>query len=820
MKILLNPIDFTFDAAAQFFGVSGVRPGMGGLKARDNEGNTLVSYVPLDLASGLPNNSIKRAFDYVSQQYGQMSITKEGASGNLLNAGVRFEGASNSFVSIPNSNINTLGAFTFRCRFETSNAVSAQLLANHAWGIGTAGFLRWRFEVSANDLFLYAYNSSSSATVHQTTTNPIVNNTMHEAQFTYNPIGDGNSEVTISADGSPLVSESNAKLISTLTAANDPGVRLGGWPGDSSSLGSSHARAFDGLEIEEARFYGSVLGDDYTPMSSLFSPFTTSAPTFSKDMGKRYVFSFSNFTTQFQTNVTYRIDVDDDNTPNFTGSPLTLGQVQVLSNLSGRYFHIEVTLTTDGSTFVFFGVIELDATLQVPTKPTISNYTRSGASGSVDVAGMDETETARIAEALYLDLTPDTNPAIDDDIGNLLGNGTVTVDYTNWTFTIAGVSFDVPQVLWGYSEINGLFSQPSIIGLPAAFTTNTTVISDMARTSPATTLRFTVSGLPGSTSQLAVLWTDGGNIQARRFVDNGVKNITGLDVDVRFTFIFLAITDNGQFMGPFTEQEPDAFSPNVPNEARLNSVTNDGDGDAVTLNVTPPGLGAYDTTQIIYRKLSDPRGKVWISGGTFTGTQGASGDKQITGLDNNNIYEFVVYAQVTSGPCNSAPSLPIRVFVTDKVGSIAERIIVHIKATLETITVANGFNQDIKQVLRLTTEAPQTKFKSLPSIEFDAETEGKFDDIVNVRSDTMRILVTAFTGAKSNIGTALSDLAGDIEKALEVDGTRNGIATDTVTEEIRREFAAVGQEITGAVEMAVEVDFRHFRGDPYLQKGL
>jgi len=85
------------------------------------------------------------------------------------------------------------------------------------------------------------------------------------------------------------------------------------------------------------------------------------------------------------------------------------------------------------------------------------------------------------------------------------------------------------------------------------------------------------------------------------------------------------------------------------------AVTNDGDGDAVTLTVTGADGVSY---QAYYRKVS---GGSWTTGETRVD----AGVIAQPGLDNNTWYEFQVVAM--SGSVPSLPSLPVRCFVTDQV---------------------------------------------------------------------------------------------------------------------------------------------------------
>jgi len=96
----------------------------------------------------------------------------------------------------------------------------------------------------------------------------------------------------------------------------------------------------------------------------------------------------------------------------------------------------------------------------------------------------------------------------------------------------------------------------------------------------------------------------------------------------------------------------DAGGAAAPSEPTL-TVTNDGDGDAVTCVVT----GDDDATHTIYyRKV-----------GAATWTEGSSdtGDASIAqaGLDDATFYWFICVA--SDGDYNSIPSVPVQVYVTD-----------------------------------------------------------------------------------------------------------------------------------------------------------
>lgn len=114
-------------------------------------------------------------------------------------------------------------------------------------------------------------------------------------------------------------------------------------------------------------------------------------------------------------------------------------------------------------------------------------------------------------------------------------------------------------------------------------------------------------------------------------------------------------TDNAWFLVEGGRVVP----PVSPNPPTFDALTNDGDGDAVTLTITPPAAGNYDRTLIYYKRAGIY--EAWSSGGTYVGVQGVAGTVQVTGLDDNQFYQFILVAEYSG--LYSLPSALRRVLV-------------------------------------------------------------------------------------------------------------------------------------------------------------
>jgi hypothetical protein len=246
------------------------------------------------------------------------------------------------------------------------------------------------------------------------------------------------------------------------------------------------------------------------------------------------------------------------------------------------------------------------------------------------------------------------------------------------------------------------------------------------------------------------------------------------------------------------------------NSSTLNSVANDGTGTSATLSITPPAAGSYDGTRVYYRLFG---ATTWTLDGTYVGVQGTAGTYQVTGLSNNNIYEFVAHAFFSTN--FSQPSVILNAFVTDNAGTRTEQIIDNIDSLLRSIT-STSYEYTIRQTSRFTTPA-QIKFTKYPASDIGIDRIDKKDDQDHaVQECTMHVVIGAYVDERKDPAGVLTTVAEDIEKALAIDVTRGGLALDTHV--IAIDFDFVDPDLTGYTgwaEIEVDIEYEHDRADPY-----
>lgn len=281
---------------------------------------------------------------------------------------------------------------------------------------------------------------------------------------------------------------------------------------------------------------------------------------------------------------------------------------------------------------------------------------------------------------------------------------------------------------------------------------------------------------------------------------------TGRYFHIRFTFISDGDTNYTLHSGTIEAAIPTT----VPNTASLDELTNVGDGDGITLTITPPASGNYTETQIYYRKYNAIS---WTTGTTYVGVQGIQGTVNQTGLDDNTGYEFYVVVNYSS--LYSAPSAIKQIWCSSGAQPINEQILDEIITTLESITTANGYAQTIHEVSRIRAAA-LVEFTNWPSIGVMLIVENKDENETVGFSDChMSINLTAYTNDKTNPAQALLILAGDIQKALMIDHTRSALAIDTEVQVLEKGFNDPARSPSGWIQIDVEVYYRHDRSNPF-----
>ena len=147
--------------------------------------------------------------------------------------------------------------------------------------------------------------------------------------------------------------------------------------------------------------------------------------------------------------------------------------------------------------------------------------------------------------------------------------------------------------------------------------------------------------------------------------------------------------------------------------------------------------------------------------------------------------------------------------------TIREQILENIKYTLETIRIANGYNNDIVSVQRWLQKG--NTFRLIPCIIINAgpeEIEQTPNPLVTCKF-TVYLDVFIRQEETDTISTdaLLNSLLGDIEKALMVDYTRGGFAENTNIKSNMTFEAVEGQPNAGIV-VELEIIYQHLITDP------
>ena len=250
----------------------------------------------------------------------------------------------------------------------------------------------------------------------------------------------------------------------------------------------------------------------------------------------------------------------------------------------------------------------------------------------------------------------------------------------------------------------------------------------------------------------------------------------------------------------------------------FDNLVNDLTGSSVTITVTPPTDPGYVQTTALYRRMSGPNGipvGVWTSGGTYVGVGGVTGTFQVTGLEDDQLFEFALVAEDASG--YSLPSITRRVVVSDSGRPVDSRILDNLAAALNSINTADGYNFDICQVEVL--RAPgQTQLDEYPGAVIYEDYETK-DDRRPVGGVTNRltVFVEGWFSAYEDLKRELELWRADLITALLQDRRRGG---DAVTTKVvaARKMTSVGAVPYGGVLVELSILFRTDWGNPYQRR--
>jgi len=245
----------------------------------------------------------------------------------------------------------------------------------------------------------------------------------------------------------------------------------------------------------------------------------------------------------------------------------------------------------------------------------------------------------------------------------------------------------------------------------------------------------------------------------------------------------------------------------------LGTGVNDGTGTSITIPITPPAAGTYDTIEVRYRIVGTAS---WSDGGNYVGTPETAGNHQISGLTGARTYEVIAWAVLASA--NGEPAVPVRVKCSVNTSPVAERIVDDITADLAAITTGNGYYQTVKRVTRLGSLA--SAVVNTPMIGVYIQSEQNLDEeLEGTYGLTTRDLTVSFrlyTGDPDDPDEALSYLAADVDKALLADPHRSALAQNTVVKSVVRDYLDPdGGEITGEATVTVVCRYQQKLTDPY-----
>ena len=147
--------------------------------------------------------------------------------------------------------------------------------------------------------------------------------------------------------------------------------------------------------------------------------------------------------------------------------------------------------------------------------------------------------------------------------------------------------------------------------------------------------------------------------------------------------------------------------------------------------------------------------------------------------------------------------------------TIRERILANIKTTLEAITAVNGYSNTIASVQRW--DKRGNPLRLVPCIVVNAGQEEKQMSPNPYFTCRLSVYLDVWIRQDDADSTAtdviLSDMLGDIEKALMIDNTRGGFAIDTNIKS-NVPFETVEGQPHAGLTIELEILYQHKQSDP------
>jgi len=250
----------------------------------------------------------------------------------------------------------------------------------------------------------------------------------------------------------------------------------------------------------------------------------------------------------------------------------------------------------------------------------------------------------------------------------------------------------------------------------------------------------------------------------------------------------------------------------------FDDVVNDLTGASVTLTITPPNDAGYVQTNIFYRRTTGPNGipvGLWSSGGTYIGAAGVQGMTVVSGLEADQIYEFILTAE--SATDYSPPTVTRAVLVSSSGKAVKDRILDDVAAWCATITQAAGYNFDVRQVevFRVPGQSFLDEYPGV--IVYEAINDHNDKHPQGAVTQHAMVFVEGWFRSFEDVDQELELWEADLNVALLKDRRRGG---DAVTTHIRATQKAVSQGSSpfGGVFFELDVMFRTDYGNPYQRR--
>jgi len=250
----------------------------------------------------------------------------------------------------------------------------------------------------------------------------------------------------------------------------------------------------------------------------------------------------------------------------------------------------------------------------------------------------------------------------------------------------------------------------------------------------------------------------------------------------------------------------------------FDNLVNDLTGNSATLTITPPNDVGYVQTNIFYRRITGPNGipeSTWSSGGIYIGAAGVQGLHQVSGLQVDQLYEFILTAE--SAADYSPPSMARRVVISVNVEPVHLRILENIATWLRSITKVDGYNFDIRQVKTIRTPGQAGLDEYPGAVVYEATEERNDTHPIGATTNHMIIYVEGWFQSYENVDIEIERWRADLEIALLQDRRRGG---DAITTHIRavQKAASEGAEPFGGIFLELDVHYRTDFGNPYQRR--